>query len=125
MRNRLLAVAAAGEAGTGLVLLVYPPIVVKLLFGADVTGIGAVTSRFAGVALIALGVACWPCRSASYALSGMLTYSSLATLGLLYLALAGYGGPLLWPAVVLHAVLTLLLARAWFTDLHTEDSNER
>ena len=24
-------------------------------------------------------------------------------------------GPLLWPAVALHAVLTLLLARAWFS----------
>jgi hypothetical protein len=34
-------------------------------------------------------------------------------------------GPLLWPAVVLHAVLTLLLARVWFTDLHSQDSNEK
>ena len=45
----------------------------------------------------------------------MLTYGLLTTLGLLYLALGGkWNGPLLWPAVVLHAVLTLLLARAWF-----------
>jgi len=45
----------------------------------------------------------------------MFTYSSLATFGLLYLALGGkWNGPLLWPAVVLHALLTLLLARAWF-----------
>lgn len=115
MKNRLLALAAAGEAVTGLVLLVYPSIVTKLLFGADIAGIAVVTSRFAGLALIALGVACWPCGSASRALCGMLTYSSLATLGLLYLALSGkWNGPLLWPAVVLHAVLTLLLARAWF-----------
>jgi len=60
------------------------------------------------------GVACWPCRSTSCALCGMLTYSSLATLGLLYLALGcRWNGPLLWPAVILHALLTLLLARAW------------
>ena len=115
MKNWLLAVAAAAEALIGLVLIVCPPIVVKLLFGADIAEIGVVTSRFAGVALIALGVACWPFGSASRALYGMLTYSAFATLGLLYLALGGkWNGPLLWPAVVLHALLTLLLARAWF-----------
>ena len=44
----------------------------------------------------------------------MLTYSALATAYLLYLGIRGdWVGPLLWPAVVLHAVLTLLLARAW------------
>ena len=83
--------------------------VVRLLFGADVAGIGLVTSQFAGLALLSLGVACWSRESAASALYGMLTYSSLATLGLLYLALGGkWNGPLLWPAVVLHAVLTLL-----------------
>jgi len=115
MKNSVLAVAAAGEVLTGLVLLVYPSIVIKLLFGADIADIGVVISRFAGVALISLGVACWPCGSISQALYGMLTYSSLATLGLLFLALSGkWHGSLLWPAVLLHAVLTLLLARAWF-----------
>jgi hypothetical protein len=57
---------------------------------------------------------------------GMLTYGALVTAYLLYLALGGERiAPLLWPAVVLHAVLTLLLARAWFTDLHSQDSNEK
>ena len=112
--KKLLALAAIAEAVTGLVLLVYPSIVVSLLFGADIADIGDVTSRFAGLALIALGVACGPFESASRALYGMLTYTSLATLGLLYLALCGkWNGPLLWPAVVLHAVLTLLLELAW------------
>src|SRR5262245_40027765 len=115
MNNRLLAVAAAAEALTGLVLLGYPPLVTKLLFAAEIAGIGIVTSRFAGMALLALGVACWPYGSASPALCGMLTYSSLATLGLLYVGLtSGWNGVLLWPAVVLHAVLTLFLAWAWF-----------
>lgn len=89
MKNWLLAVAATGEAVTDLVLLVYPAIVIKLLFGADIVGVGVMTSRFAGIASIALGVACWPCGSASRALYGMLTYSSLAAVGLLYLALTG------------------------------------
>jgi len=89
MKNRLLAVAAMAEGLTGLVLIGYPPIVVKLLFAAEIAGIGVVMSRFAGLALIAFGVACWPYGSASRALCGMLTYGSLATLGLLYFALSG------------------------------------
>lgn len=98
----------------GLVLVIYPPVVIKLLFGAEIVGAGMVLSRIAGIALIALGVACWPCATASRALCGMLTYSSLATLYLFYLGLGGgFIGILLWPAVVLHAALTLLLARSW------------
>ena len=115
MKSRLLAVAAAGEALTGLVLLVYPPIVVRLLFGAELTGVSIPVARVLGIALIALGVACWPCGSASRALCGMLTYSALTMAYLLYLGIRGeWVGPLLWPAVVLHAVLTLFLAWAWF-----------
>jgi hypothetical protein len=42
----------------------------------------------------------------------MLTYSGLITLYLVCVGLAGrLAGILLWPAVVLHAVLSLLLAR--------------
>ena len=112
MKNRLLAVVAAGEALTGLVLLVYPPIVVRLLFVAELTGVSIPAARVLGIALMALGFACWP---GSTALCGMLTYSVLATSYLLYLGIRGkWVGPLLWPAVVLHAVLTGLLARAWF-----------
>ena len=113
--KKLLTLAATGEAATGLALLIVPSLVIRLLFDAEIVGVGVIMSRLVGIALIALGVACWPCRSASYALYGMLTYSSLVTLYLLYLALSGnWNGSLLWPAVVLHSVLTLLLARAWF-----------
>jgi hypothetical protein len=53
----LLAVTAASEAATGLALLAYPPIVIRLLFGVEITGVADVVSRFAGGALIGLGVA--------------------------------------------------------------------
>ncbi|MCK7582044.1 MAG: hypothetical protein MZV65_44860 [Chromatiales bacterium] len=117
----ILALAAAGEAAFGLVLLVYPPAVVRLLFGAEIVGAGMVMSRVAGIALIALGIACWPGRAmrgrAAAALGGMLVYSLLATLYLAYLGLGGeWAGKLLWPAVAVHAVLTVLLARAWLKD---------
>ncbi len=46
----------------------------------------------------------------------MTTYSLLVTLYLVFLGAGGeWVGPLLWPAVALHAVLTLLLARTWFS----------
>lgn len=113
MKNWPLAVAALAEELTGIVLLIYPPIVIKLLFGTDIADVGLVISRFAGIALLGLGVGCWP---GSTALCGMLTYSGVATLYLAYLGIRGeWVGLLLWPAVVLHAVLTLLLARASFS----------
>jgi hypothetical protein len=37
-------------------VLVYPPIVVKLLLGAEISGVGVVMSRIAGMSLIALGL---------------------------------------------------------------------
>lgn len=98
----------AGEAFTGLALAIYPSPVVRLLFGAEISGAGTVISRIAGIALIALGIACWPGPPRV----GMLIYNALATAYLAYVGIGGeWVGPLLWPAVVLHAVLTLLLAR--------------
>ena len=115
--KKLLVLAALGEAGTGLVLLVYPSIVVRLLFAAEIAGAGVVMSRITGISLIALGMACWPGHGATWALWGMLTYSLLATLYLIYLGVGGeWTGKLLWPAVAVHAVLTTLLARAWFNE---------
>jgi hypothetical protein len=51
----------------------------------------------------------------------MLTYSALVMLYLVYVSIAGaLGGILLWPAVVLHAVMTALLARVWLSHKGTE-----
>jgi hypothetical protein len=101
--------AAVGETATGLGLLIVPSLVGLLLLGEELTGIAIPVARVAGIALIALGVACWP----GTALLGMLTYSATVTLCLAYLGLAGgMNGLLLWPAVVLHGILTALLARS-------------
>ena len=114
MKNKVLALAAVSEGATGVVLLLYPPIVVSLLFAAEITGAGILMSRLAGIALIGLGVACWPVNSACQPLYGMLTYSTLAMLYLAVISVRGEGvGPLLWPAVVVHAILIVLLAGAW------------
>jgi hypothetical protein len=108
---KLLAIAAIAEAATGLALLVVPSLAGQLLLGAELAGVSIPVARVLGIALIALAVACWPGLTA---LCGMLTYSVLATAFLAYIAIRGHWvGPLLWPAVGLHAVLTILLGRAW------------
>jgi|SRR5664279_1798979 len=115
MKKYVLALAALAEAGTGVILVAYPPIVVRLLFGAEISGAGLIMSRIAGIALIGLGVACWPGNSGVQQLYGMLTYSTLAMLYLIRIGIRGMPeGPLLWPAVVAHALLSAFLVRARF-----------
>jgi hypothetical protein len=47
----------------------------------------------------------------------MLTYSAAVTLYLAYVGVAGgLSGILLWPAVILHVILTALLIRASISD---------
>ena len=110
--KKVLTFAAVVEAATGLALIIVPSLIGRLLFGAEFTGVANPAARVTGIALLALGVGCWP---GSTAFCGMLTYSALVTLYLLYLGIRGeWVGPLLWPVVVIHALLTALLARAWF-----------
>ena len=106
--KRALIFAAVGEAATGLALLSVPSLVGQLLLGGELTGIAIPVARVAGIALIALGVACWPGPPQV----GILVYSSLVAVYLAYCGIAlGLSGVLLWPAIVLHAVLSFLLAR--------------
>jgi hypothetical protein len=110
--KKVLTVAAVAEAATGVALIVVPSLVGRLLLGAELAGVAVPVARVAGIALLALGLACLPSCTP---LCGMLTYSILATPYLLYLAMRGeWVGPLLWPAVVIHGLLTALLTRAWF-----------
>ena len=112
----VLILAAAGEAATGAALLIVPSLVGRLLLGEELAGVAVSVARVAGIALIALAVACWPGK----ALMGMLIYSAAVTLYLAYLGLVGvFSGILLWPAVVVHAILTALLTLAATSDKGT------
>jgi hypothetical protein len=109
MKNVLI-FAAVCEAATGLALLIVPSLVGRLLLGEELTGVAIPVARVTGIAVISLGVACWP----GPPLAAMLTYSALVALYLAYLGFAGgLIGVFLWPAVALHAVLSILLGRAW------------
>jgi hypothetical protein len=121
--DKLLIFAALSEALFGLILLVYPPIVIRLLFDSEIGGSGVLMSRLAGVALIALGVACWPDRNMFRAYFGMLTYSLLAMLYLVYVGVNGGVGILLWPGAAVHAGLSVLLLWAWRKEQRAPEAN--
>ena len=107
--KKVLIVAAVAEAVTGVALVIAPSLVGRLLLGEELAGVAITVARVAGIALIALGIACWPGPPRV----GMLTYGAAVTVYLAYLGLAGgMLGILLWPAVILHAALTALLAWA-------------
>jgi hypothetical protein len=115
--KKVLIFASVGEEATGLALLFVPALVGQLLLGEELTGVAIPVARVAGIALIALGVACWP----GTPLVGMLAYSAAVTLYLAYVGFAGgLTGVLLWPAVVVHAILTALLAWASKSDRETK-----
>jgi len=114
--RKLLIFLAASEGLTGLILLVYPPIVIRLLFGTEIAGAGVFTSRLAAISLIALGVACWPDHDTLRGFRGMLTYGLLAMLYLVSVGMNGGAGILLWPAVAAHAAVSVLLVRTWWKE---------
>jgi hypothetical protein len=110
----LLKLTAFIEAATGLGFLVVPALVVRLLLGGELIGAGIPLGRVAGVALIALGVACWLSSfdtqscAARGVVSAMVVYNLGATV---ILGVAGLqvqpAGIALWPAVILHAAMTV------------------
>jgi hypothetical protein len=86
----------------------------QLIFGAMPEGIGALFARFAGVALIGLGVACIPSkleRTSQNAVRGLFVFNIGATIFFAWVAIATtFRGAVLWPVVILHAVLSIALA---------------
>lgn len=114
--KKILAIAAISEGLTGVILFVYPPIVIRVLFDTQIEGVGVFVSRIFGISLIALGISCWPDRNPVRAFFGMFAYSLLATLFLTYVGVTSSPGILLWPAVAAHVLLSVLLFWAWRKD---------
>jgi hypothetical protein len=109
--KKALIFAAIAEGLTGVTLLVAPEFVIRVLAGTDATGLTTSVGRVTGIALIGLGVATSP----GPASIGMLTYTVLVALYLAYMGMrGGWGGPFLWPAVAVHALLALVLAGGLF-----------
>ena len=111
--KKFLATTAVLEFGTGLVLVAVPSALTKLLLGAQLdTPVGLTVARVGGVALLAIGAACWLARldgqsRVARGLAGaMVIYNAGAVAIFVYaglaLRLSGIG---LWPAVVAHAAM--------------------
>jgi hypothetical protein len=115
--TKTLAFGVVMEVATGLALIFQPAIVIKLLLGAEASGMEMVIGRCFGIGLFGLVFACWPDRqksvSSTAAFRGMLIYNALIAAYLAYLGIAAHiGGVLLWPAVAVHGVVTALLVRS-------------
>jgi hypothetical protein len=113
-QRKILTFSALVETGTGLALMVAPALVARLLLSSAVLPQGIALARIAGVALLALGAACWqsPTQPANRpeVFRGMLLYNALIASYLAFLGVARHvEALLLWPAVVLHAGVALLL----------------
>jgi hypothetical protein len=115
----LFLITACIEALTGIALLLLPDAVAQLLLGNSLSATGLAVARLAGIALFALAVMAWVGRhdpGRSPALAAMVTYNVLAAIYLTTLDVEGsIVGKLLLPATILHAVLGVLLVRAWFS----------
>jgi hypothetical protein len=108
--KKVLIFAAVLEVVTGLALLIAPSLASQALLGAELAGAAIAVGRITGIALIGLGLSSWP----GPAVLGMLVYGAGVMLYLAYLGFAGeFAGWLLWPAVALHAVLSILLVWTW------------
>lgn len=113
--KKLLITTAILESATGLGLLASPALLATLLLGGGLDTPAALTvARVAGVALLAIGLACWLARSdgASRAARGLVTGLLLYNLGAgalfaqagLSLQPAGVG---VWGVVAIHTMLAI------------------
>ncbi len=113
--SALLTATAVIELGAGVALLSCPSATAMLLVGAPLEASATLTVvRVAGAALLALGVACWLARGNAHsrAARGLVAAMVLYNLGAaVILGAAGIQsqpvGIALWPAVVLHAAMTV------------------
>jgi hypothetical protein len=113
--RKLLIVTAFVETPIGLMLLLSPQLVSRLLLGASLDPPAAlIVGRVAGAALLSLSAACWLARDDGPSLArrgviaAMLLYNG-AAVGVLAHAgtVMGFVGVLMWPAVAVHAALVV------------------
>lgn len=114
MKN-ILTVTSIIESAAAVILLLFPSLFTSLLFGVTLdTPVAVIVARVAGVAILALSVACWFARNdgqspaARGIVSAMLFYNITITLVLIYaalfLSLSGIG---LWPVALLHTAMSV------------------
>jgi hypothetical protein len=111
-QRQLLTIATLAECLAGLALMVNPDAAVTLLLGAKPGAVELMIGRIAGVALLALGIACWGARAdpGGAAQRGTLRAITIYNVGagLLLIAFVATGkasGVAVWIAGMLHLAL--------------------
>ena len=107
--KKVLILASLGEIAFGLLLSAVPTLVARWLLAIEISGTAVTAGRLAGACLIALGIGCWPRGDSRREFSIMLMWSVLAAVGLVAAGVRWSAGVLLWPAVVVHGTIALLL----------------
>jgi hypothetical protein len=112
-QRSVLMTAAWLEILAGAAFLTAPDLACRLLFAVRPDGIGITLARFFGLGLFSLGIACLPSRartSSRNAVLGLFTFNAAAAILFAWVGVATtLRGVLLWPAVVLHAVIAAAL----------------
>src|SRR5215475_1533613 len=103
-RKVLLAIAAGVELLTGIALILVPVLVVRSLLGGEIAGAGIAVARICGLAMLALGIACWPAPEPTRAgLRALLFYNLLITPYLALQLVRGFTAKGLAAALLIHA----------------------
>ena len=129
----LLGVTAVVELTTAAALFAVPSWVAKLLLGVGLDSPAAtVVARIAGAALLSIGLTCWLARSSPEGASdngrvaGLLTYNIAVALLLALAAIVEHlRGIGLWPAVALHAGLSIWCGACLLTTARPADFSVR
>ena len=114
MVQRYIVKAAAWlEIVVGAIFIIVPNIPCALLFGANPNNLGTPLARWVGVSLFALGIACLPSKAGEShrrAVLALFVFNAGVTILFAWVgAVVTVHGFLLWPAVILHAVIAAAL----------------
>jgi hypothetical protein len=113
MKRFIVMAAARVEIIIGVSFVAAPDFSSQLLFAAAPEGVNALVARGAGITFLGLCVARLPLKLAGSnrgAVLGLLVFNLGATIVLAWIAAAtSFRGVLLWPFIILHAVIAAVL----------------
>jgi hypothetical protein len=113
VQNYLVTAAAWLEIVAGAIFVIFPNIACRLLFLATLDGLAWPLAHWVGIALLALGIACLPSKTTELhdrTVLALFVYNICVAVLLLRLGATGImRGPLLWPAAILHSIISVAL----------------
>lgn len=112
--KKLLVFTSLVEFSLGISLVIVPSIVLKLLFGIEDSKSITALSQLTGIVFLCFAIACFPSKNSTdsninaSAFKAMFLYNILAAVYLGYMKFAEqFDGILLFPAVILHSMITI------------------